>query len=499
VNLPESTVRLESSERQLFVDDFVIAETVGLRRTLHRPIKKGAVIRPNYPAGEHNVQTRAAPVWDPRAKTYKLVTLGKMYESRDGLHWSEIGSGPHIPKHMVYDGAAPDPGRRFKGLRMRALFKVEEVLDNRGRVKPGKELRWELQPVVSGDAITWTELDVPGIPSKDETNLSFSEKKRLFIAVVKMRGRFGRSHAISTSSDFEKWTDPKLVFQADEFDQVLDRDKIQKRMFGKGDRRLSITCYKDPAAYKVDVYNMSAFRYESIYIGLPAIHPSTALEMGDLSNNVAYKVVQLTCSRDLTTWKRVGDRQPFIDLSPKESSAYDRSVSMPASWPIVRNDELWFYYSGGKYCGWPPTESDHKYWRLKNQVAPNADFDVAKEDLDRGAICLAVLRRDGFVSLDANADGGSVVTKPLRIPNGKLFVNARLAPEGELRVAVLDRNALPLKEGFGVATCRPVTGDQTRVQVVWKNAEGFMNLGEREVRLRFALRSGELYSFWVER
>ena len=140
VNLPESTVRLESSERQLFVDDFVIAETVGLRRTLHRPIKKGAVIRPNYPAGEHNVQTRAAPVWDPRAKTYKLVTLGKMYESRDGLHWSESGSGPHIPKHMVYDGAAPDPGRRFKGLRMRALFKVEEVLDTRGRVKPGKEL-----------------------------------------------------------------------------------------------------------------------------------------------------------------------------------------------------------------------------------------------------------------------------------------------------------------------------------------------------------------------
>ena len=59
---------------------------------------------------------------------------------------------------------------------MRALFKVEEVLDNRGRVKPGKELRWELQPVVSGDAITWTELDVPGIPSKDETNLALARE-----------------------------------------------------------------------------------------------------------------------------------------------------------------------------------------------------------------------------------------------------------------------------------------------------------------------------------
>ncbi|MFV2070552.1 MAG: hypothetical protein ACC645_26595, partial [Pirellulales bacterium] len=59
-------------------------------------------------------------------------------------------------------------------------------------------------------------------------------------------------------------------------------------------------------------------------------------------------------------------------------------------------------------------------------------------DRNGGAICLAVLRRDGFISLDAGDQEGFVVTKPFAMPAGKLFVNTD-ARNGSLRVDALDK------------------------------------------------------------
>lgn len=492
----DSAITIETGERQLFVDDHIVGEIVHLRRTLHQPLKMGAVIRPDFLRNVPSVYTRSAPVWDPQSELYKFATSAGLYVSSDGLHWRLLVTDRDtVPNHMIYDRHETDPARRFKGLKMVALFDVKEVLDERGRVRPGKRLAWELRPRVSPDGLAWTELDVPGIPCKDETNLSYDEKNRLFIVTVKVRGRYGRSHALSTSRDFERWTKPELTFEADEFDQYLDREKIQMRMADRDDPRLAITSFGDPAAYKVDVYNLSIFRYESVYLGLPAIHPSMALQLDDLSNNVAYKYLQLLSSRDLKSWGRVGDRRSFMAPSPKASDAYDRSAVMPASWPIVRGDELWFYYSGYKYAGWPPTSLDHKYWRLKEKVAPDAEFEAAPNDLDRAAICLAVLRRDGFVSLDADAAGGTIVTKPLRTDGTKLMINARLAASGELRAALLDESGLPLEGRFTLEKCGRVKGDQPAAEMKWQGDE-LRTLQASPFRIRFWLRDGEFYSFW---
>ena len=62
-------------------------------------------------------------------------------------------------------------------------------------------------------------------------------------------------------------------------------------------------------------------------------------------------------------------------------------------------DELWFYYTGLKYRGgWTYVG---KFPNGKHVPRPELDRDV-------GAICLAVLRRDGFVSLDATDTEGTV-------------------------------------------------------------------------------------------
>ena len=202
------------------------------------------------------------------------------------------------------------------------------------------------------------------------------------------------------------------------------------------------------------------------------------MDLSDPSDNIALKIPQLWWSRDLENWSRPEDREEFITLSRTESGAYDLAVAFPPSSPVIRGDELWFYYAGDDGLGWPPKtgldlrREDWKYYRP-----------------DRSAICLAVLRRDGFMSLDAGA-GGSVLTREFTAPGPELFVNVE-ASEGELAVEVVDEN------GAVVARSEPLSGDQPNAAVAWQDG----NIADHEgtaVQLRFALRDASLYSFWFE-
>ncbi len=170
----------------------------------------------------------------------------------------------------------------------------------------------------------------------------------------------------------------------------------------------------------------------------------------------------------MQTWQRLPqDRQPFIGPSPTGEGAYDLTQILPPSAPVVRGDELWFYYSGLKY----------------REIPKDADP-------DHGAICLAVLRRDGFISMDAAAKQGTLLTKPFVVRGTKLFVNVD-ATEGMLKVEVLDSR----KKVMMVSD--DVVGDQPHAQVQWTSGD-FSNLNGQAVSLRFTLRQAKFYSFWLE-
>src|SRR5205085_11195638 len=97
------------------------------------------------------------------------------------------------------------------------------------------------------------------------------------------------------------------------------------------------------------------------------------------TNHDGFHQVQLAVSHDAKNWQRVADRQPLLAPSPLGAGAYDTMQIIGPSKAIVRDDELWFYYTGLRHR-YPP---------------PNVSW-------DRSAVCLATLRRDGFVSLDAD-------------------------------------------------------------------------------------------------
>ena len=92
----EEARSIPAGQRQLFLDDDAIAKIENLKRTLHQPEKRGAVIRSANPS--QTIQTRTAPVWDPEAKHFKLWVMSTdepLRISTDGLHWT-AGPRPNL-------------------------------------------------------------------------------------------------------------------------------------------------------------------------------------------------------------------------------------------------------------------------------------------------------------------------------------------------------------------------------------------------------------------
>jgi hypothetical protein len=451
-------------ERQLFLDDYGIARIENLKRTMHQPTKKGAVIRPDTGRNESLFQTRSAPCWDPDAQEFKFAVaetggpgiVTTIWQSRDGRNWRRQAVSDVGFYCVVYDPTDPDPSRRYKSLR---------------------HLGKGLVPMVSPDMVAWKTLDVPPIPSSDEFNLSFDDKCHLFIATPKMSGPHGRSVSLATSTDFTNWTNHGLIFHADDRDQELGRDNIKARL---ANPRLCQPFHNDPDAYNVDVYNMGVFRYEGFYIGLPAMYHATG-RIPNYPNTDGFHLIQLACSRDLSAWQRPGNREAFIGPSLLGEGAYDLTQLIGPSSAVVRGDELWFYYTGIKY---------RASWKYVGEYPHGEMVPLPGLDPDKGAICLAVLRRDGFISLDASDTAGVVVTKPFEMSGRALFVNVD-APKGELRVEVCDG------DGKVLAASTPMAGDLPGAPVKWKEGD-LARLSGETVSLRFSLRNASLYSYWLE-
>jgi hypothetical protein len=486
MKLGDTSFAVPLRERQLFPDDYGISRIENLARRMHAPVKKGAVIRPDAGMGIQHIQLRMAPIWSPEKEVWQLwdcasepteldgagIYFSGYYESPDGLHWSKpelgqveyrgskannfvtvlLGGVQHRAECIVRDDTDPDPKRRYKTA-------TPNVFD---AGKGGY--------AVSPDGIQWTEISHPGISSGDEWNLTFDEREHLFLHYLKRRAAHGRAIWLTTSKDFADWSEPELILEADDVDQTHGAERIEKRL---ADSRYQRLLGNDPSGYNVDVYHMCPFRYESAYFGMPAFYHAVCPAF-ESTNTDGFHVAELASSRNLKDWSRLGDRQAFIEPSLGGCGAYDLTQIMSPAAAVIRGDELWFYYSGLKYRGLSVVPEDER-----------RDLDE-----DSSAICLAVLRRDGFVSIDADEDGGTLHTEPFTLTGEHLLVNVDAA-DGELSVDVLDA------AGEVTASSARIEGDRPSVNVAWERGD----VGEqitKEISLRFNLRGAQLYSYWFE-
>jgi hypothetical protein len=141
--------------------------------------------------------------------------------------------------------------------------------------------------------------------------------------------------------------------------------------------------------------------------------------------------------------------------------------------PIRVGDKLYIYYRGSARHHGPFSGPD------------NTDAPIK--------VGLATLRADGFASLEASFDGGEVVTTPWRINVGALLLNAK-CDFGEIRVELLGKDDHPV-DGYALADCIPVRGDDTSLPVKWKTHPDLSGAAGQTVKLRFSLRNARLYSY----
>jgi hypothetical protein len=105
------------------------------------------------------------------------------------------------------------------------------------------------------------------------------------------------------------------------------------------------------------------------------------------------------------------------------------------------------------------------------------------------------LRRDGFASMDADAQGGSLTTSLVAFTGRFPFVNVA-ASEGELRAELLDGEGKVIAP-FSVENCVPIKTDSTKQRLKWKGAGDLAALSGKPVSFRFHLIKAQLYAFWV--
>lgn len=481
---PYDSVVLKTGQRQLFLDDFVLGDLFGVTRVIHPPAKYAGnpVIRPDRPSDGLVIQMRDGPSWDEQEKVWKVWYNRKGHfgngwgsgfaRSKDGITWEKPDLGlvqidgnrlnnvvlvkdhpqAYLQHVMMDPTAAPD--RRYKGM-----------LGTDGR-----------KAVVSADGLTFTVLPVPPIPSQDESHLTWDDLQQQYLLTVKHNGPFGRAVYLSVSRDYEQWTPPTLIYNADAHDQTLAESFLHKIA---ANERMYRPPINHPREYIAEIYNMPIFTYEGIYIGLPTYFESSGRIPPPAGNQDGISSVKLVTSRDLRTWTRVGDRRHFIPISEMAPGVSDTGQILAASHPIRMGDELWFYYSGLNVR-----------YRPKPADEPEPYFPY------RGGICLAKLRLDGFASLHADESGGFVETRPIRFDGHRLFINGEAA-KGNIRAEVTDAAGRVVLEGWDTDQSEIVTGDQLRAELRWKGHD-LQELHGKRVRLRFHLKNADLYSFWFE-
>jgi len=489
--------------KQLFIDDGIVEQIDNLARKLHQPQKprEYAVVRPEHRWENVGIQIRGAPAWVPEEGIFKMI-YGASAESldpeakltsmgyptgegfmcyatsTDGVNWEKPflgiydyqallwngkpigGQNNIVPTAQwlspIYDPADPDPARRYKGM---GWFAGEHGL----------------KPVVSADCLDWHFLDVPVLPSSDEAQFTYDESRGRYILTVKHGGPYGRSVYLTTSEDLEHWTEQELIFHADQVDQENGVERLTK--FFEDPRYLRPHVNR-PEEYRTDVYHMAAFPYEGLYLGLPVMLHQSGKHPPMYENVDGRKSVELTCSRDLRHWSRVANRVPFLELSPVgDGSAYDTGQIEPTSRPVVRNNELWFYYSG-----------------LRHRGMSIADYQ-ARKHLDGSAICLAKLRLDGFVSLKGGVEWGSVLTRPLAIEDRELHINVD-SWHGQVRAEIVDASDGAPIAGYTREESLPAVIDSIDQSLRWKDKADLAELLGRTVRIRFSIMQAELYAFW---
>lgn len=445
--------------RQLFVDDFLI-ETTTLKRVFHQAeyYDHNPVLVPDKPWEKTGTNPTAMVfsdgVWfDPEDQLFKMWYMGGYCASvcyaisRDGVHWEKPSLDVRTGSNIVFDKRRDsttvwmDWETKTSGQRFR-LFRYDNNSNN---------VTFQSQ-YVSHDGIHWTEAASPRQVNGDRSSVFYNPFRKKWVYSIrdyalvaggpKYKVRCRRYWECADSLEGSKWTENEapLWVGADDMDP----------------RRPGLDVLPQ-------LYNLDCVAYESLILGLFSIW------VGQPTNRPKPNYLAVGFTRDGFHWDRPA-RHPFIPVSDRKGDWNWGNVQSAGGGCLVVGDKLFFYVSGRQ--------------GIEGTKASGIS-----------ATGLATLRRDGFASMNADAAGGTLTTRPLVFHGKYLFVNVA-STNGELRAEILDgdgRRIFP----FTYSQCVPLCCDKTRQLVCWGQQNDISSLAGKPIRFRFYLKNGQLFSFWV--
>ncbi|MCE5345314.1 MAG: hypothetical protein LLG13_03350 [Bacteroidales bacterium] len=159
--------------------------------------------------------------------------------------------------------------------------------------------------------------------------------------------------------------------------------------------------------------------------------------------------------------------------------------------PGIEREGTWIY--GQQSIGWSILET-------KSDLEGNAPNELSLYALESGwtgtsdVLRRYTLRLDGFVSVYAPMKGGELFTKPLTFTGDTLVINFSSSAAGDIQVEIQDQNGKPIP-GYTLADCPEIFGDTIERAVTWTNGSSLSSLRGTPVRLHFALKDADLFSF----
>ena len=497
---------VDTSVRKLFLDDYEVETIHDLNRTVHGPTPHPAnpVLQPERPWEMGGIHHYGTVLYDEQQELFRFyyncqaseqdhqgkhVTVdGICYPtntclvayavSTDGIHWERpilnqvnyegstdnnivrIGQGDVEGVAVFHEPDDPDPARTYKAFYWNQGCAQKCEKEAGGMVIANADVTGGIWVSFSPDGLNWTDYENNPVLGSSDTGhyVVRNPQTKRYLAYgrfipgkgLTVNGQYVRIIGSAQSENFINWTDFAIAVEADDKEATGPPPMTQ-------------------------IYGMTVDSYEGLFIG--------GLWVYNFGGGATIDT-QLTVSRDGVNWQRVADRQTFLPLGPKGS----RSDGMvrPAARFIIRGDVIYILYG---MIGGPHQTPDCRH--VEREYPP--------------AVGLGILRRDGFVSLDAGCDAGYVLTKAFWLQNYRaLHLNVDVQTGGSVRVTVCDwweglhpsdhssDGSLP-----GFAESEPVFGDHSDTIVRWPERD-LSEIAYRRVRLKISLEKASLYSYWFE-
>ena len=462
--------------RQLFVDSTLVYEMKGLEYHFHTPAydTSNPVMKADKP-WELNVNgdPYAAPfsggVWfDEEENKYKmwysagggkLLGLVTCYaESTDGRHWVkpelDVVPGTNIVDTLEHDCVSilldkreRDRSKRFK------MF----VVEFNSRFTVSMKLKY------SADGIHWSEPKALSGELYDRCAAYYDPFRKKYVLSLKtIDGEYGRAR------NFLEHEDPEMLVSLAHRTYDNHSDKFIRYWFRADDNDPRNPLFPN---IRPQIYNHEAMPYENLMLGYFTVWQGPENDACDSLKMQKRNEVLIGFSRDGFHWNRCF-KKPFLPVSENFSAWNAGNVQSVAGCPLVVGDSLYFYMSG----------------RYNSKPIHDSNF----------ATGLALLRRDGFVSIKAGTGEGCLVTKAFTFDGLYFFVNADVrGKKSSLAVELLDETGCPLP-GFTKKDCIIMKDtNSTKYLMTWRGVNDMSSLKGETVRVKFYLKSGELYSFWI--